>query len=88
MRKTPIRAACPHCYRTAIDAIDIDGDRRPYTGDYAVCGACGEFAVFDFTRRANVFAKPDLWDLQEIARNASAQACLARWHRLKQTVMQ
>jgi hypothetical protein len=78
MRKIKIRAHCPHCFRNLICANAVD-NIRPYSGDYAICSACGEFAVFEFSRRAQVLRVPSPRERVEIAKSASANAARARW---------
>lgn len=88
MMRTPIRGMCPNCYRHAVAATDLVGTRRPYSGDYACCGACGEFAVFDFFRRANVMRKPTRMELEDIANNESAKLCRSNWDAGRRAAMQ
>jgi hypothetical protein len=48
-------------------------------GDYCCCQRCGEFAVFDFTKRSNRLRKPTRYEQIEIAKNPSAKAVYARY---------
>ena len=72
MRTTKIRGACPSCYRQMISATDVFSDEVPIHGDIAMCSACGEVSMFDFTRRRNTLRKPTVKERLGIDRNVTA----------------
>ena len=41
-------------------------------GDIAICKACGEVAMFDFTRRKNTLRRPTVQENLDIEKNPSA----------------
>lgn len=91
MRQTKIRGSCPFCFTSAKCATDYNGDERPYSGDFAVCGECGEFMVFDLARRANGLRKPTAREQFEINKNAGALAVRRHWeekHTKKRAALQ
>lgn len=72
MKTTAIRGSCPNCYRRMIAATDHHGEEAPMHGDIAICKACREPAIFDFTRRKNTLRRPTARESIDIEKNTSA----------------
>jgi len=51
--------------------------------DIAICKACGEASVFDFTRRKNCLRKPTAQERLGIERNPSAIRLRVHQHELR-----
>lgn len=86
MRTTEIRGMCPSCYRRMIAATDLSGEETPMHGDIAICKACGEVNIFDFTRCRNTLRRPTVQEALAIEKNPSAirvQVYQAEQHELR-----
>lgn len=81
MRRTEIRGTCPVCYRAMTAATDPFSDQVPSHGDLALCGGCGAFNIFDFSKRKNTLRRPTPEESLGIGRNPGAQRLLGQRQR-------
>lgn len=83
MKRTEAKGSCPYCYRFIVAVVNYFGEALPMHLDIAICKACGEASMFDFTKRKNILRKPTGQERLAIEKNTSAIRVRMHQHELR-----